>query len=232
MHVTPPTAWGTGPFYTAGRIDHQSILSKLRYAGPAGIAPRRREQQMPTLTIVIASTRPGRAGLPIAQWFSAHAQAHGGFEVLVADLAELRLPLLDEPSHPRLRQYTQRHTREWSAIVERSDAFVFVTPEYNYGYTAALKNAIDYLHAEWRYKPLGFVSYGGVAAGTRAVQQIKQVVTTLKMFPLFEAVSIPFHTQFIDEDGRFVANEAMERSADAMLEELQRTEAAMRTLRQ
>jgi NAD(P)H-dependent FMN reductase len=187
---------------------------------------------MPTLTIVIASTRPGRAGLPIAEWFTARARAHGGFDVVVADLAELRLPLLDEPSHPRLRQYTHQHTRDWSAIVERSDAFVFVTAEYNFGYPAPLKNAIDYLHLEWQYKPLGFVSYGGVAAGTRAVQQLKQVVSALKMFPLAEAVSIPFHTQFIDDDGRVVANEVMEQAADAMLDELKRTEAALRTLRQ
>ncbi len=187
---------------------------------------------MPTLTVVIASTRPGRAGLPIAQWFIARAQAHGGFDVVVADLAELRLPLLDEPNHPRLRQYSHQHTKDWSATVERSDAFVFVTAEYNYGYPAPLKNAIDYLHFEWQYKPLGFVSYGGVAAGTRSVQQLKQVVTALKMVPLVEAVNIPFHTQFIDDDGRLVANEVMEQAADAMLDELQRIEAAMRALRQ
>jgi len=187
---------------------------------------------MPTLTIVIASTRPGRAGLPIAEWFSGRARAHGGFDVVLADLAELRLPLLDEPSHPRLRQYTHQHTKDWSAMVERSDAFVFVTAEYNHGYPAALKNAIDYLHSEWQYKPLGFVSYGGVAAGTRAVQQLKQVVTALKLTPLVEAVNIPFHTQFIDDDGRVVANEVMEQAADAMLDELVRTEAALRTLRQ
>ncbi|MCW3017463.1 MAG: NADPH-dependent reductase [Solirubrobacterales bacterium] len=186
---------------------------------------------MPKLTIVIASTRPGRAGLPITQWFTGRAEAHGRFDVQVADLAEVDLPLLNEPNHPRLRQYTHQHTWDWSATVDASDAFVFVTPEYNYGYTAALKNAIDYLHEEWKHKPVGFVSYGGVAAGTRAVQQLKQVVTTLKMVPLFEAVNIPFHTQFIDEEGRVQANEVMEHAADAMLEELARTEAALRALR-
>jgi NAD(P)H-dependent FMN reductase len=187
---------------------------------------------MPTLTIIIASTRPGRAGLAIAEWFTDRAQAHAGFELNVVDLAALALPMLDEPNHPRLRQYTHQHTRDWSAIVEASDAFVFVTPEYNYGYTAPLKNAIDYLHFEWQHKPVGFVSYGGVAAGTRAVQQLKQVVTTLKMLPLFEAVSIPFHTQFIDEDGRVEANELMEQAADAMLDALVATESALRVLRQ
>ena len=78
----------------------------------------------PTLTIVIASTRPGRAGLPIAEWFTARAQAHGGFEVAVADLAELRLPMMDEPDHPRLRRYTHQHTKSWSATVEAADAML------------------------------------------------------------------------------------------------------------
>ncbi len=187
---------------------------------------------MPALTVVIASVRPGRTGPAIARWFTGRAEAHAGFEIRVVDLAELALPMMDEPNHPRLRQYTHQHTKDWSATIAASDAFVFVTPEYNFGYSAALKNAIDYLNAEWQYKPVGFVSYGGVAAGTRAVQQLKQVVTTLKMFPLFEAVSIPFHTQFIDEDGLVVANEVMEKAATAMLDELVRTEAALRTLRE
>lgn len=186
---------------------------------------------MPQLLIIIGSTRPGRAGLPIAQWFTERARAHGIFEVGVADLAEIRLPLMDEPAHPRLQQYTHDHTKAWSTVVAASDAFVFVTPEYNYGYTAPLKNAIDYLHTEWKHKPVGFVSYGGVAAGTRAVQQLKQVVTTLSMLPLNEAVSIPFHTQFIDGEGRVNANEVMEQAADTMLDELVRTELALRTLR-
>jgi NAD(P)H-dependent FMN reductase len=187
---------------------------------------------MPRLTIIIGSTRPGRACLPIAGWFADRARSHGGFDVNVVDLAELHLPLLNEPNHPRLRQYVHRHTKNWSALVDAGDAFVIVTPEYNHGYPAALKNAIDYLHEEWRDKPVGFVSYGGVSAGTRAVQQLKQVVTTLKMLPVFEAVSIPFHPQFIGEDGRVQANDIMEQAAVAMLDELVRVERALRPLRQ
>jgi NAD(P)H-dependent FMN reductase len=187
---------------------------------------------MPRLTIIIGSTRPGRAGLPIAEWFADRARAHGGFEIEVADLAEVNLPLLDEPNHPRLGQYMHQHTKDWSATVNASDAFVIVTPEYNYGYPAALKNAIDYLQKEWRDKPIGFVSYGGVSAGTRAVQQLKQVVTTLKMLPVFEAVSIPFHPQFMGDDGRVQANEIMEQAAAAMLDELVRVEGALRPLRE
>jgi NAD(P)H-dependent FMN reductase len=186
---------------------------------------------MPTLHIIIASTRPGRAGLPIAEWFRDRAVAHGAFDVELVDLAEVNLPFLDEPNHPRLRQYTQQHTKDWSAKVDAADAFVIVTPEYNYGFSAPMKNAIDFLHAEWQHKPVGFVSYGGVAAGTRAVQMLKQVVTTLKMLPVFESVNIPFHTQFMDDEGRVQANETMELAADAMLDELVRAEETLRPRR-
>jgi len=97
---------------------------------------------MPKLMIVIGSTRPGRAGISVAEWFIDHARRHGEFDVEVADLAELDLPMLDEPNHPPLRQYTQPHTRYWSAQVDAAEAFVFITPEYNHGYPAALKNAV------------------------------------------------------------------------------------------
>jgi NAD(P)H-dependent FMN reductase len=186
---------------------------------------------MPTLTVVIGSTRPGRAGLPVAEWFLDRARAHGAFDVDVADLAEIRLPLLDEPNHPRLQQYAHQHTKAWSTRIGGADAVVFVTPEYNYGYPATIKNALDYLHNEWQNKPVGFVSYGGVSAGTRAVQQLKQVVTALRMVAVVESVNIPFFTQFIDGDGRVQANETMELAADAMLDELLRMEGALRPLR-
>ncbi len=182
---------------------------------------------MPKLHVILASTRPGRAGEPIADWFVERAIAHGVFDVELVDLAEVALPFMDEPNHPRLRRYTHEHTKAWSALVDSADAFVFVTPEYNYGLTAPLKNAIDYLHFEWQHKPVGFVSYGGVAAGTRAVQMLKQVVTTLKMLPLFEAVNIPFHTRFIDDEGALEANDTMVNAAAAMLDELVLTEAML-----
>ena len=185
---------------------------------------------MPILTVIVGSIRPGRAGEPITEWFVDRARAHGGFDVEVADLAKIRLPLMEEPNHPRLRRYTLRHTHDWSARIDRADAIVFVTPEYNYGYPATIKNAFDYLHQEWKDKPAGFVSYGGVAAGTRAVQQLKQVITTVKMVPVFESVNIPFHTQFI-HDGQFHANDILEQAATAMLDELLRLDGALRPLR-
>jgi NAD(P)H-dependent FMN reductase len=178
---------------------------------------------MPKLLIVIASTRPGRVGLPVGEWFYERATAHG-------DLAVLDLPLLDEPSHPRLRQYTKDHTRAWSETVQAADAVVFVVAEYNYGYTAALKNAVDYLHHEWRHKAVGFVSYGGVAAGTRAVQQLKQVVGALMMFPAQSAVSIPFVQKFISDE-QVAPNDEMQQAAAMLLDELLTLDGALRTLR-
>ena len=186
---------------------------------------------MPNLTIIIASTRPGRAGLPIGTWFAERARAHREFDVRLVDLAAVDLPMYDEPDHPRLRRYRHLHTKQWSATVDAADAFVFVTPEYNHGYPATLKNAIDYLHEEWSLKPAGFVSYGGVAAGTRAVQQLKQVITAVRMVPVTDAVNIPFHPQFFDDEGRLHPNEIMDQAAGAMLDELLSAEAALRPLR-
>jgi NAD(P)H-dependent FMN reductase len=186
---------------------------------------------MPKLIVVIASTRPGRVGLSVGEWFAARAVAHGGFDVETVDLAELALPLMDEPNHPRLRRYANEHTKAWSARADAADAFVLVMPEYNHGFTAPLKNAIDYLHEEWRYKPVGFVSYGGIAAGTRAMQMLKPVLIALKMSPVTEAVNVPFVRQFIDDEEQFQANEILEQAADAMLDELVRVESALRPLR-
>jgi NAD(P)H-dependent FMN reductase len=184
----------------------------------------------PKLLIILASTRPGRVGLPVAEWFTAVAVADGRFEVELVDLAELALPLLDEPKHPRLREYTHDHTHAWSATVDAADAVVLVTAEYNYGYPAALKNALDYLNHEWRHKPLGFVSYGGVAAGTRAVQQLKQVTGALQLVPTATAVNIPFVAALLD-GGRLAANDVMDEAATAMLAELETLHGALAPLR-
>ncbi len=186
----------------------------------------------PTLQIVIASTRPGRVGLPVARWFADEATRHGGFAVEVVDLAEVALPFFDEPHHPRLRRYEHEHTRRWSATVSRADAFAFVVPEYNFGFNAVIKNALDFLHHEWHYKPVGFVSYGGVSGGTRAVQMLKQVVTTVKLVPLAEAVSLPFVAELLGPDGGVEPNDTMTAAASSMLDELARVTGALAPLRQ
>src|SRR6478672_2883118 len=181
--------------------------------------------------IVIASTRPGRVGLSVGEWVRDRAAEHEGFEVKVLDLAEINLPFMDEPNHPRLRQYIHQHTKDWSAAVDDLDAFVFVLPEYNYGMTAPLKNALDYLSQEWQYKPVGLVSYGGLAGGTRAAQMLKQVVTALKMMPLTEAVAIPFVNQYLDDEQRFQPTESMENSLETMFKELGRWAVALQAMR-
>ncbi|HZW28583.1 MAG TPA: NAD(P)H-dependent oxidoreductase [Trueperaceae bacterium] len=186
---------------------------------------------LPVLYVVVGSVRPGRVGLPIGRWFADQARRHGAFEVRLVDLAEVDLPIYDEPRHPRLGQYEHEHTKRWSALVDQADAFVFVTPEYNHSYGAALKNALDYLNREWRDKPAGVLSYGGVSAGTRALVALRPVLAVLGMPTVPTAVNVPFASRSLDEDGRFVPAEATVKGAQAMLDELARWTAAMMTLR-
>jgi NAD(P)H-dependent FMN reductase len=186
---------------------------------------------MAKLSVVICSTRPGRSGLPIARWFVDRATQHGRFDVELVDLLEVGLPLMDEPKHPRLGQYEREHTKAWSAKVRASDAFVFVTPEYNYGAPPALINALDYLFHEWSYKAAGFVSYGGLSGGTRSVQMTKQVLGTLKLVALPEAVNIPFVSQHIDPQVGFRATDTHDKAAVVMLDELLRWTGALQVLR-
>lgn len=181
----------------------------------------------PVLQILIASTRPGRVGGTVADWVNERATHHGGFDVELVDLAKVDLPLLDEPNHPRMQRYVHQHTKDWSDTIRRADAFVFVMPEYNHGFNAALKNALDFLYIEWNDKPVGFVSYGGVAGGTRAVQLLKPVVEALKMVPVLEAVNIPFVHKLV-EDGTLQPNEHMNGAAEKMLDA---TAGWVRTLR-
>jgi NAD(P)H-dependent FMN reductase len=185
---------------------------------------------MPKLLIVVVSTRDERAGVPVATWFADRAKKHGGFDVHLADLRQVALPLFDEPRHPRLKQYEHAHTKAWSAKVAAADAFVFVTPEYNYGVPPSLINALDFLHSEWAYKPAGFVSYGGASGGIRAVQMAKLVMTSLKLVPLPEAVSLPFFAKQIDAAGVF-DGAAQETPAKTMLDELARWTGALAVLR-
>lgn len=174
---------------------------------------------MHRLLVVACSTRPTRVGFPVAEWAAARARDDGRFDVRLADLREIALPLFDEPHHPRLRRYEHEHTRRWSRQVEWADALVFVTPEYNHGYPAALKNAIDYLHEEWKFKPAGFVSYGGIAAGTRAVQALKPVLDCLRMIPVYEGVNIAFVHDLL-ADGVFAAGKAHDEAVRSMFDTL------------
>lgn len=142
--------------------------------------------------IVVGSVRPGRVGLPIAEWVRAEAEKTGTFEIDFVDLAELALPFMDEPSHPSLKKYTKQHTLDWSARVDAAEAFIFVTPEYNHSFSPALKNAIDFLNKEWWRKPLGFVSYGGVSGGTRGVASLIPTTSNLGLVRVGANVELNF----------------------------------------
>jgi len=151
--------------------------------------------------------------------------------VELLDLAEINLPLMDEPNHPRLRQYQHEHTKKWSVKIDEADAFIIVLAEYNFGFPAPIKNAIDYLFNEWMYKPVAFVSYGGVSGGLRSTQMLKQVVTAVHMMPIVDSVNIPFFAKLIDENGVFKATEVIIKSAELMLRELERWSEALKTMR-
>lgn len=186
----------------------------------------------PRLGIIVASTREKRAGEAVAVWATGLAHAHGGFEIEVLDLKAINLPMFDEPNHPRLRQYVGDAAKAWSATVAALDAFVLVTPEYNHGAPPALVNALDYLFFEWQYKPVGFVSYGGVSGGLRSVQMTKPILCALKMIPVVEAVTLPMFAQHLNkETGIFAPGDASDKAAGAMLDELVRWTSALRVLR-
>ncbi|MEZ0167232.1 NADPH-dependent FMN reductase [Microvirga sp. TS319] len=182
------------------------------------------------LHTIVASTRPGRIGPGIAQWFNDFAAQHGKFDPVLVDLAEFNLPIFDEPEHPRLRNYHHAHTKAWSESVASADAFVFVTPEYNYGPPPSLLNALNYLALEWGYTPAGFVSYGGISGGMRAVQVTKQILTTFKVMPIPEGVPMPMVFQNLD-NGKLKPADIYKTSAATMLDELHRWAESLKAVR-
>lgn len=183
------------------------------------------------LVVVVGSVRPGRVGLPIARWAAARiAAGYPEIEIDLADLAEIALPFMDEPKHPRLQEYTHAHTIAWSERVASADAVVFVTPEYNHGTSPALTNAIDYLIVEWAYKPYGVVSYGGVSAGTRAAVALVPSLAMLGMLRARAALEISFPGSRV-VDGVFDATESEEVRLDTMIGELEELAPALAALR-
>lgn len=184
------------------------------------------------LKIIITSTRPGRKGPLFAEWMNEFAQQNSAFETEILDLKEINLPFLDEENHPMQQNYQQPHSKLWSQTINDADAFIVITPEYNHGFSAPLKNALDYLHNEWKGKPMGFLSYGGVSAGTRAVEHLKIPVTTLGMMPIPTSVNIPFFSQFITKDGVFAPNQQTSQAALKMLQELYDWAEALKGMRE
>jgi NAD(P)H-dependent FMN reductase len=150
---------------------------------------------MTRIAIILGSTRPNRNGEAVAKWVFAQAQKRDDAEFELVDIKDFNLPLLDEPMPPSLGNYSQPHTKKWAAKIASFDGFVFVTPEYNHGTSAALKNALDFVFAEWNDKAAGFVSYGS-AGGARAAEQLRLNLSELKIAHVRSQVMLSLFTDF------------------------------------
>lgn len=183
------------------------------------------------LNIIIGTTRPGRASPAIGQWFKEFAERHGRFQVELVDLADYDLPLLDEAAHPSQQKYEHDHTKRWSASVASADAYIFLTAEYTYFPPAALINCLQVLSREWGYKPAGVVSYGGISGGLRASQELRLMISNLNMHALPQTVPLPLFSQFVNDEGVFIPNEAVETGATGLLDELHKWAVALKPMR-
>jgi NAD(P)H-dependent FMN reductase len=150
---------------------------------------------MTRIGIILGSTRPNRNGEQVANWVLDNATRRDDAEFELVDLRDYPLPHLDEPMPPSMGQYQQQHTKQWADKIASFDGFVIVTPEYNHGTSGVLKNAIDYLYAEWNNKAVGFVSYGGVG-GARAAEHLRLVAGELQMADVRQQVALSLITEF------------------------------------
>lgn len=153
------------------------------------------------IAVIVSTTRPTRVGRKIADWFMNQVKNADDVQFELIDLAELNLPFMSEPESASSGHYTQEEVIKWSKQVAGLDGFIFVTAEYNNGYPAPLKNAIDTLYHEWNRKPVAFVGYGTYGA-TRAVEQLVDVTAKIGMAPLSKTfVSILHPWSAVNEDG-------------------------------
>jgi NAD(P)H-dependent FMN reductase len=150
---------------------------------------------MTRIGIILGSTRPNRNGEQVARWVYDIAASRTDAEFELVDLRDYPLPHLDEPLPPSLGQYQNEHTKQWADKIASFDGFVFVTPEYNHSTSGVLKNAIDYLFAEWANKAAGFVSYGSVG-GARAAEQLRLIAGELQMADVRQQVALSLMTEF------------------------------------
>ena len=181
------------------------------------------------LQIVLGSIREGRRSGPIAQWAVERASSRADVTVELVDLKAWNLPMFDLAKFPSEGHYEDPLQRRWAETVARADGYLFVVAEYNHGYTSALKNALDYLYAEWNRKPASFIAFGN-AEGARAVQQLKLVLNELEVAPLPTAVHLRGVAKKI-VDGAFVAEPAEEKRFDTMFDEWMWWTRALRTAR-
>ncbi len=149
--------------------------------------------------VIVGTTRPNRISRKIADWFMETMKDQKGLQFKIIDLAEVNLPMYDEPMSPIMGKYENEHSKQWSKTISQYDGFVLVTAEYNYAYPASLKNAIDYLYHEWVRKPVAYVSYGTLG-GARAVEQLRQVAVATEMAPLKASLAIREPWNAFDDD--------------------------------
>ena len=182
------------------------------------------------VAVILGSTRANRHSEPVARWVLERAALRTDLEAEPIDLAEVDLPMYDEPLPPIMGQYAHDHTRAWARTIERFDAFVFVTPEYNRSIPAVLKNAIDHLYAEWNDKAAGFVSYGADAGGARAIEHLRTILGELHVADVRTMVPLSLGHDFEDYT-RFAPRETAVAKADEMLDQLATWGRAMRAVR-
>jgi NAD(P)H-dependent FMN reductase len=181
------------------------------------------------VAIIIGSTRPGRIGEAVGKWVFEIARQRSDAAFELVDLAQVNLPLLDEPFPPSMHNYTKQHTKEWSEKVASFDAFIFVTPEYNHGVPAALKNALDFLYVEWNNKAAGFVGYGNTG-GARAVEHLRQTMAELQIADVREQVALSIFTDF--ENFRvFKPAPFQEKKVNALIDQVILWGTALKTVR-
>jgi len=181
------------------------------------------------IAIILGSTRPNRNGEAVAKWVYKVAKKRRDAAFELVDIKDFDLPLLDEPLSPILGQYSKPHTRVWAAKIDSFDAYVFVAPEYNHGISGALKNAIDFLFAEWNNKAAGFVSYGSVS-GARAVEHLRLVLAEVQMATIRNQVLLSMFTDF-ENFSVFKPGPTKEQSVNDMLDQLIAWGGALKTLR-
>lgn len=182
-----------------------------------------------SIAVVLGSTRPGRNGKGVADWVLSLAQGRPGAAYELVDLADHPLPHLDEPLPPAMGQYSNDHTKAWSATIAGYDGFVFVTPEYNHSTSGVLKNAIDYLQTEWNNKAAALVGYGGVG-GTRAVEHLRGVLSEVQVAHVRQTLALSFFTDF-ENFTEFKPAELHVASAQVMFDQLEAWAGALRPLR-
>ncbi len=180
--------------------------------------------------IIVGSTRPGRHADAVASWVLEKAKKRTDAQFEIVDIADFRLPMLDEPVPPSMGQYSKPHTKAWAQKVASYDAYVFVTPEYNHAPSAALKNAIDFVYGEWNNKAAGFVSYGASTNGGRAVEQLRLIMGELQVADVRGQVLLNLYTDF-ENFSAFRPNPMHEASLATMLDQLVAWGAALKTVR-